>query len=167
MYKFSTPKPHRLLGYISDTSTGSAPLISIDLTVAVSVFVYPFTFLCTLLIINLGGKKAAYRSIIIAALIQIFITISYYIATKLGMQTEVPDMATEINAVFKVDEVNIIASIVSFITSNCILVYIYDAFKQYGKELYGIALGLLAALFLNIIIYQLISIKNYDIMFST
>ncbi len=137
----------------------------LDLTVAVSVFVYPFTFLCTLLIINLGGKKSAYRAVIIAALIQIFITISYYLAVKLGTQTEIPDMATHVNAVFKVNEVNLIASLISFITSNCTLIYIYDSFKQYGKELYGIALGLLAALFLNVIIYQLINYQNYsDIM---
>ncbi len=137
----------------------------LDLTVAVSVFVYPFTFLCTLLIINLGGKKAAYRSVIIASLIQVFITISYYLAVKLGVQTQIPDMASEINAVFKVNELNIFASIISFITSNCVLIYIYDSFKRYGKELFGIALGLLAALFLNVIIYQLINLQSSDIMF--
>ena len=137
----------------------------LDLTVAVSVFVYPFTFLCTLLIINIGGKKSAYRAVIIAALIQIFITISYYLAVKLGTQTEIPDMAAHVNAVFKVNEINLIASIIAFITSNCTLIYIYDSFKQYGKELYGIALGLLAALFLNIIIYQLINYQSYsDVM---
>ncbi len=138
----------------------------LDLTVAVSVFVFPFTFLCTLLLINLGGKKVAYRSVIIAALIQVFITISYYIATKLGTQTQIPDMASQINDVFKINETNLIASLISFITSNCILIYVYDAFKQYGKELYGIALGLLASLFLNVLIYQLITLQNYsDIMF--
>ena len=136
-----------------------------DLTVAVSVFVYPFTFLCTLLLINLGGKKTAYRGIIIAALIQVFITISYYIAVKLGVQSDVPDLASAVNSVFTVREGDIIASIISFIASNCFLVYIYDSFKNYGSELCGIALGLLAALFSNNIIYEILTLYDQDLMF--
>ena len=136
-----------------------------DLTVAVSVFVFPFTFLCTLMLINLGGKKVAYRGIIVASLIQVLITVIYAMAVKLGTQTEVPDLAIHINEVFKVDEVNLFASLVSFITSNCLLIYIYDTFKKYGQELYGIALGLLAASFSDIIIYQLINLQNNDFMF--
>ena len=136
-----------------------------DMTVAVSVFVYPFTFLCTLLLINLGGKKTAYRGIIVASIIQVFITISYYIAVKLGVQSDVPDLASAVNSVFTVREGNIIASIISFIASNCFLVYIYDSFKNYGSELCGIALGLLAALFSNNIIYQILTLYDQDVMF--
>ena len=136
-----------------------------DLTVAVSVFIFPFTFLCTLMLFNLGGKKVAYRGIMVAAIIQVLITVIYAMAVKLGTQTEVPDLAIHVNEVFKVDEVNLFASLVSFITSNCLLIYIYDTFKKYGKELYGIALGLLAASFSDVIIYQLINLQNNDFMF--
>ena len=48
-----------------------------DLTISVNFVTYPFTFLCTLLIMNLGNKRSAYQAVLISALIQIFITISY------------------------------------------------------------------------------------------
>ncbi len=137
----------------------------LDLTVPVSVFVFPFTFLCTLMLVNLGGKKVAYRGVLVASLIQIFITISYAIAVRLGIQTEIPDLAVHVNKVFDVNEMNLLASIVAFITSNCLLIYIYDIFKKYKKEFLGIALGLLAALFSNTIIFELIASRENDFMF--
>ena len=48
-----------------------------DLTISMSFITYPFTFLCTLLIYNMGGKKSAYGAVIVAVLIQAFIIVSY------------------------------------------------------------------------------------------
>ena len=127
----------------------------LDLTITVSFITYPFTYLCTLLILNMGGKNAAYRAIIIATLIQVFITISYTLAVSLGSQGNIPDMALAVNQVFKVNESNILASLVAFLTSHYALIYIYDSFKSYKKELFGVAFGLLGALFLNTIIYNI------------
>ena len=45
----------------------------LDLTISVDFLTYPFTFLCTLLIYNFAGKKKAYESVLVAALIQIFL----------------------------------------------------------------------------------------------
>ena len=42
----------------------------------------------------------------VTAIIQVFITVIYAMAVKLGTQTEVPDLAIHVNEVFKVDEVN-------------------------------------------------------------
>lgn len=64
---------------------------------------------------NMGGKKAAYRGILIAAIIQIFITISYTLAVKLGTQTVIPDSAMYVNELFKVNELNILASLLAFL----------------------------------------------------
>ena len=57
-----------------------------DLTISVDFLTLPFTFLCTLLIYNIAGKKSAYESILTAALIQIFILITYTITISLGSQ---------------------------------------------------------------------------------
>ena len=138
-----------------------------DLTISVDFLTYPFTFLCTLLIFNMGGKKSAYQSILISALIQIFITISYTLSIKLGTQTMVPDQGMYVNALFKVNELNILASLGAFLVSHYLLIYIYDNFKRYGKELYGTVISLLGSLFLNATIYLVIVYHNYDALFIT
>ena len=113
----------------------------------------------------MGGKKAAYRGILIAAIIQIFITISYTLAVKLGTQTVIPDSAMYVNELFKVNELNILASLLAFLVSHYVLIYIYDNFKKYGRELYGVVIGLLGALFLNATIYLIITLSSYEVIF--
>ncbi len=137
----------------------------LDLTISVNFLTYPFTFLCTLIIFNLSGKKSAFQSVLIAALIQIFITISYTLAISLGNQSVMPDMSLYVNELFKVKELNILASLVAFLASHYVLIYIYDNFKKYGKELFGIVIGLLAALFLDATIYTIVTLSSYDLMF--
>ena len=137
----------------------------LDLTISVDFLTYPFTFLCTLLIMNLSGKKSAYQAVLVSALIQIFIVISYTLAISLGSQTLIPDSANYVNELFKVRELNILASLVAFLTSHYVLIYIYDNFKRYGRELYGVVIGLLGALFLNSTIYLVITLNSYDTMF--
>ena len=134
----------------------------LDITIGVDFVTYPFTFLCTLLIMNLGSKRDAYRGILVACVIQLLITISYVIATSLGSQSLMPDAATYVNQVFKVNELNILASVLAFVASHSLLIYIYDNFTRYNKELYGLAIGLLGALFLNSIIFLGISLHMYE-----
>ena len=137
----------------------------LDLTISVDFLTYPFTFLCTLLIINLGGKTKAYQAVLVSALIQIFIVISYTLAVSLGNQTLIPDSANYVNELFKVQELNILASLVAFLSSHYVLIYIYDNFKRFGRELSGVVIGLLGSLFLNSTIYLVITLKGYDAMF--
>lgn len=133
-----------------------------DLTISVDFLTFPFTFLCTLLIYNMGGKKKAYESILIAALIQIFIIISYTLAIKLGSQSVIPDLSEYVNVLFKVDEVKMLSSLLSFLVSHYVLIYIYENFKNYGKELFGVVISLLVALFLKATIYLAITLNGYD-----
>lgn len=137
----------------------------LDLTISVDFITYPFTFLCTLLLLNTGGKKTAYQGILISAVIQIFITISYTIAIKLGNQTIIPDLSLYVNELFKVDELKILASIIAFLVSHYVLIYIYENLRSYGKELYGVVIGLLGALFLNSTIYLVITLNGYEPIF--
>ena len=137
----------------------------LDITIGVDFITFPFTFLCTLLIMNYGSKKDAYSGILIACIIQSLITISYVLATSLGTQSFMPDAATYVNNVFKVKEINILASILAFVTSHSLLIYVYDNFKRYNKELYGLAIGLLGALILNTIIFLGITLHMYDLIY--
>lgn len=136
----------------------------LDLTISVDFLTYPFTFLCTLLLLNYGGKKSAYQGILVAALIQIFVTITYTLAVSLGTQTVMPDLSLYVNEVFKVNELNLLTSLLAFLASHYILIYIYENFKLFKKELFGIVIGLLGAMFLNAFIYAIIYLisSNYD-----
>lgn len=136
-----------------------------DLTISVDFLTLPFTFLCTLLIYNIAGKKSAYESILTAALIQIFILITYTITISLGSQSVIPDMASAVNELFKVKELNILASLLSFMMSHYLLIYIYENFKKCQKELLGVIIGLVAALFLNSTIYLIITLNDYNPVF--
>lgn len=49
--------------------------------------------------------------------------------------------------------------------SHYVLIYIYDNFKKYGRELYGVVIGLLGALFLNATIYLIITLSSYEVIF--
>ena len=101
-----------------------------DLTISVDFLTFPFTFLCTLLIYNMGGKKKAYESILVASLIQIFIIISYTLAIKLGNQAIMPDLSEYVNTLFKVDEAKILSSLLAFLISHYVLIYIYEILKS-------------------------------------
>lgn len=137
----------------------------LDLTISVDFLTYPFTFLCTLLIYNFAGKKKAYESVLVAALIQIFLVLSYTLAVKLGSQSVIPDSSAYVNELFKVNELNILGSLLAFLVSNYVLIYIYENFKNYGKELIGVVMSLLVALFLKATIYLVITLNGYDSTF--
>lgn len=137
----------------------------LDLTISVDFLTYPFTFLCTLLIYNFAGKKKAYESVLVAALIQIFLVLSYTFAVKLGSQSVIPDSSAYVNELFKVNELNILGSLLAFLVSNYVLIYIYENFKNYGKELIGVVMSLLVALFLKATIYLVITLNGYDFIF--
>lgn len=134
----------------------------LDLTISVNFLTYPFTFFCTLMLVNLGGKKQAYQGILIAALIQIFLTISYTLAVSLGSQSIMPDLSASVNNLFAVDQEKIISSLIAFLISHYVLIYIYDNFKSFKKELYGVVLGLLGSMILNSVIYLVFTLRMYE-----
>ena len=139
--------------------------IIFGITTGVEFIVFPFTFLCTLLIVNLGDKKDAYRSILSASVIQLLITISYTIAINLTSQELIPDGAMYVNEVFKVEQFNVLSSVLAFILSHCLLIYIYDSFKHLKKEFYGVIIGLLGSLFLDSVIYLGLTLKGFEFMY--
>ena len=137
----------------------------LDVVIGVQFVTYPFTFLCTLMILNLGDKREAYRSILVASIIQLLITISYTIVVNLGNQVLIPDNAKYVDVLFKVNETNILASVLAFILSHCALIYLYENFKKLNKELYGLVIGLLGAMIVDSIIYIVITLSSYEPLF--
>lgn len=133
-----------------------------NVTIGIEFITFPFTFLCTLLIINYGDKRDAYRSILVAGIIQLLITISYTLATSLQSQTVIADYSVYVNELFKINETNILASVLAFIVSHCLLIYIYENFKFLKKELFGLLIGLLGSMSLHTIIYLLITMSEYS-----
>ena len=57
---------------------------------------------------NLGDKRDAYRGILVAGIIQLLICISYVLVANLGAQSLIPDKAEYVNALFTVNEKNIL-----------------------------------------------------------
>lgn len=137
----------------------------LDVTIGVDFVTFPFTFLCTLLILNYGGKRDAYRGILVASVIQLLITISYAFIVSLGSQTLMPDKSMYVDVLFKVDETKVLASVLAFILSHCSLIYLYTNFKEIGKELYGLVVGLLGAMILNSIVFLVITLNGYEPIF--
>ena len=98
-------------------------------------------------------------------IIQLLITISYTIAVNLGTPDLASDQAFYINQVFRVEEFNILTSVLAFILSHCLLIYIYNTFKRFGKILSGTVIGLLGALFLNSVIFITLTLRGNDFMY--
>lgn len=136
----------------------------LGLIISVDFITYPFILLCILLLLDFGSKKETYQSILSTIFIQVFILLSYTLAVNLGSQAVIPDIASSVNSVFQVSEYRIIASLIGFMVSNYILIYIYEYFKMIGYKLLGVSLGTVASL----IVYGLIFIPicHYDLGFS-
>ena len=131
-----------------------------NLILPVNFAIFPFIFLCYLLVLNLSNKKEALSSLLSSVFIQIFILISFVIVTKLNSQNIVPDFASSVNEVFRVSEISIITNLIALIISTFILQYIYDYFSKFKYRLIGVVI----AFFSSIVLYGLITIPiiNYD-----
>jgi len=127
-----------------------------EMIVPVSFITYPFIMLCILIILDKYGKKEVYNTIISTVFIQIFILLSYSLAIKMNNQMIIPDLADAINSVFAVDEVMILSSLIAFMFSSYIIIYLFNMFKRHSKKILGVIMGVLSSLtmpgFINIII---------------
>ena len=127
-----------------------------EMIVPVSFVTYPFITLCILIILDKYGKKEVYNTIISTVFIQIFILLSYSIAIKMNNQMIIPDLANAVNSVFVVDEVMVLSSLIAFMFSSYIIIYLFNLFKRHSKKILGVIIGILSALtmygFINIII---------------
>lgn len=132
------------------------------LILSVNFLLFPFIYLCFLLINNYCNKKEAFASLLSGVLIQVFILLVYVLIAKLGSQNLIPDLANYVNVVFKPSLVYIIANLISLLASCYVLHYVYEYFRIIGYKLLGTVISILIA----IILYGLISIPAINFGFG-
>lgn len=133
-----------------------------SMILSVNFLVFPFVYLCILIINNISSQRDANMSLISAIFSQIFILFIYLLTTKLGSQNVIPDLANYVNMVFKVNIIYIIINLMAIIISSYVLQYIYEYFRIVGYKLLGTVISLLSA----IILYGLITIPVINYQFG-
>ena len=121
--------------------------------VSVNFITYPFIMLCILILMDTFGKKETYHSILSAVFIQVFILLSYSLVVKMNNQLIIPDISMSVNEVFTVDEISILTSLIGFMISNYIIVFLFSFFKKNGKKILGVISGTFVALIIWVDIY--------------
>ena len=135
----------------------------LNMVVSVNFVTYPFISLCVLLLLDMFSKKDTYCAITSCVFIQIMILLSYVLAINLGNQVVIPDMASSVNEIFMLNEIPLLASLIGFIISNYILIYLYEYFTLLKKKFIGVSIGTLISLIVYGLIYLSISFYNYGI----
>jgi len=123
-----------------------------EMLVSVNFITYPFIMLCLLILMDKYGKKETYYTIISTIFIQIFALLTYSFVVNSNSQQVLPDLSNSINNVFGVNEVSMLVSMIAFIISNYIFIYLFDFFKRNAKRIIGVILGT----FFSLIVYGLI-----------
>lgn len=133
-----------------------------EIIVSANFITYPFIILCLLILLDTYGKKETYYTIISTVFIQIFILLSYSLVVSLKSQQIIPDLTNSINEVFFVNEVPLIASVIAFMISNYITVYLFVFFDKKGKKSIGVILGTILSLVVYDLIYIIICYYNIE-----
>lgn len=136
------------------------------LPLSCSIFIYPFTFLCTALIADLYGNKDARKSVLFAVIIQIIVLLVYTIAVNVPNQIDTIDKANALQRVLTPFASNgryypdlriIIASLVAFSLGQLVNISLYSFSKKNTFKLIAVALSVIIAMIVDTSIYVLIS----------
>lgn len=136
------------------------------LPLSCSIFVYPFTFLCTSVITELYGAKDARKSVLYAALIQVIVLLAYIAVVNVPNQITTIDEANALqkalapygnNGNYYPEIRPLIASLVAFVISQLVIIGMYSFAKKNTFKLIGIALSVVIAMIVDTTLYVLIS----------
>jgi len=136
------------------------------LPLSCSVFIYPFTYLCTALISELYGNKDARKSILYAIIIQIIVLLAYILVTNVPNQINSIDKANALQKVLTPYGINgnyypelrpIIATLVAFTIGHIVNVGLYSFAKKNTFKLIAVALSVIIGMIVDTCIYVLIS----------
>lgn len=133
-----------------------------DMVVSVNFITYPFITLCILILLHMFGKKDTYYAIISTVFIQVFVLFGYSIIVNMGQQMIIPDLSNSVNDVFRVNEISILASLIGFLGSNYIIIFLYDFFEKHGKRIIGVILGTILSLAIYGLVYILICYFSFE-----
>ncbi len=131
-----------------------------------SAFVYPFTFLCTLVITELYGSREARISVYTALVVQFLILIALVIACNVPNQVDTIDKAnalrdiltpTVIGNYYLPDMRMVLASFVGFALSQLAAIGLYSFGRKNTFKLVSSSLAILVGLILDSILFMFIS----------
>ena len=147
-------------------------IVAIKLTViaklplSCSIFVYPFTFLCTAVITELYGAKDARKSVYSALVIQLLMLIAYIAVVNMPNQIDTIDQANGLQRVltsvlsgetYLPDFRVMFASLVGFGIGQLVNIGLYSFARKNTYKIISVALAVLLAMIVDTVLYLLIS----------
>ena len=130
----------------------------------ISFITYPLISLSIVMLVDMYGRRTTKQTVISAFVIQALMLIIYLLVTKLSNQSIFPDYAIEINKVFEIDVVNMVASLLSFGVLSFVIINLFESFKVKGQRSIGSIICIFVFTLLYGTIYLLIT--NYSLEFS-
>lgn len=136
------------------------------LPLSCSVFIYPLTFLCTMVIAELYGNKEARKSVLFALIIQIVILIAYIAVVNVPNQVNTIHEANALqriltpfgsNGMYYPELRTMLASLVGFVLSQLAAISLYSFARKNTFKIIAAALSIILALVINTSLYVLIS----------
>lgn len=136
------------------------------LPLACSVFVYPFTFLCTTVITELYGNKSSLKSVFSAIIVQILVIIAIAITINVPNQIDTITEANALATLFGTSSIGgklipalrpIFASIIAFGISQSISIALYKFARKNTFKTVSAALSILLGIIIDAVIFILIS----------
>ena len=137
-----------------------------NLPLPCSVFVYPFTFLCTIVIAEIYGGKEARKSVYSAVIVQAIIIMAIIVGCNLPNQVDTINLAnslrdiltpTFIGSYYLPDIRLILASFVGFILSELTAIGLYSFARKNTYKLVASSLAILIGLILDSVLFVFIS----------
>lgn len=147
-------------------------IIAIKMTVVAklplscSVFVYPFTFLCTSIIAELHGNHEARKSVLFALIIQIIVLLIYIFIANLPNQIDTIDKANALQKVLTPFSSNgkyypelrqVISSLLAFTLGQLVNISLYSFAKKNTFKIIAVALAVVIAMIVDTSAYVLVS----------
>lgn len=137
-----------------------------QLPLSCSIFVYPFTFLCTAVITELYGAKEARKSVYSALGIQLLMVILYIVVINMPNQIDTINEANALQTIlasvtsgetYLPEFKTIIASLIGFGASQLICIGLYSFARKNTFKIISIALSALLAMIIDTALYVLIT----------
>jgi len=136
------------------------------LPLSCSVFIYPFTFLCTSIIAELYGGKEARKSVLYAIIVQVIVLVAYIIVANVPNQINTIENANALQKVLTPYGFNgdyypnlrpIIASLVGFVLGQIVNIGLYSFAKKNTFKFIAVALSVIIGMIVDTSLYVLIS----------
>lgn len=126
----------------------------------VSFITYPLISLSIIMLVDTYGRRTAKQAMYTAFILQLFVLLIYLLTTNLANQTEITDMAYEINRVFRIDILSIVTSLIVYLAVCYVTINLFDNYKLRNQK----SIGSVICIFLFTLLYGSVNIlvTNYQ-----